>query len=174
MIRLHEYSFPSAIGMIILSSSPSGLCYIRVGEQPGDAYRRFIMKYFPEASIEKGGEVNKEAADQVLAYLDGTLTEFSVPLDLKTTPFYARVLAEVMRIPYGKTKTYGEIAVALGKPGASRAVGGANASNPLPLVIPCHRVLASNGLGGYALGLPVKIKLLQLEGAAIWSDGLPL
>ncbi|MDD4050289.1 MAG: methylated-DNA--[protein]-cysteine S-methyltransferase [candidate division Zixibacteria bacterium] len=167
MIKLHEHAFSSAIGTITLLSSPAGICYVHFGGEPGKVYRAFIHRHFPGASVERGGESNDEAARQILAYLDGKLTEFTVPLDLKTTPFYAKVLAEVKRIPYGKTKTYGEIAVALGKPGASRAVGGANASNPIPLFIPCHRVIASDGLCGYAFGLPTKIKLLRLEGVAV-------
>lgn len=167
MIRLHEHAFDSAIGAITLLSSPAGICCVYLGGEPGVTYRAFIQRHFPMAPIDRGGETNAEAARQILDYLDGDLTEFTVPLDLKTTPFYARVLSEVRQIPYGKTRTYGEIAAALGKPGASRAVGGANASNPIPLFIPCHRVLASNGLGGYALGLPIKIKLLRLEGVAV-------
>ncbi len=167
MIQLHEKSFESAIGKVTLLSSPGGICYVHIGGEPGESYRLFINKHFPQAKIERGGEINKEAARQIMAYLDGRLTEFTVSLDLKTTAFYTQVLAEVKQIPFGKTKTYGEIAAALGKPGASRAVGGANASNPIPLFIPCHRVLASNGLGGYAFGLPMKIKLLRLEGIQI-------
>lgn len=164
MTALKEHSFSSTIGRITLLSSPVGICFVHIGDKPGDSYHKFIAKYFPDASPASGGEVNAEAARQILAYLDGTLTKFSVPLDLRTTPFYTRVLNEVKRIPFGRTKTYGDIAASLGKPGSSRAVGGANASNPLPLFIPCHRVLASNGLGGYGPGLPIKIKLLQLEG----------
>lgn len=164
MTILKEHLFSSAIGRICLLSSPVGICFVQIGDKPEDPYHKFIAKYFPDASIQTGGEVNKVAARQILAYLDRKLTRFTVPLDLRTTPFYTRVLTEVKRIPFGQTKTYGDIAVALGKPGSSRAVGGANASNPLPLLIPCHRVLASNGLGGYGPGLPIKIRLLQLEG----------
>lgn len=164
MTCLKEHSFSSAIGRITLMSSPVGVCFVHIGDNPGDSYHKFIAKFFPGASVLSGGEVNAEAARQILSYLDGKLTKFTIPLDLRTTPFYSRVLNEVKRIPFGKTKTYGDIANALGKPGASRAVGGANASNPIPLFIPCHRVLASDGLGGYGPGLPIKTKLLQLEG----------
>jgi len=78
--------------------------------------------------------------------------------------FYGKVLQKVRAIPYGKTRTYGEIAAALGNPGAARAVGGANRSNPIPIIIPCHRVVAANGLGGYSGGPDIKAKLLEHEG----------
>lgn len=164
MTTLREQAFESSIGRITLLSSPVGICLVHIGGEPGESYRRFIARFFPDASVERGGEVNAEAARQIPAYLDGRLTAFDVPLDLRTTPFYGRVLNEVKRIPFGRTKTYGDIAAALGKPGSSRAVGGANAANPIPLFISCHRVLASNGLGGYGPGLPIKLKLLRLEG----------
>ncbi len=77
------------------------------------------------------------------------------------------VLERVAAIPYGHTLTYGAIARAIGKPGAARAVGAANARNPLPLLIPCHRVVASNGLGGYGGGLAMKRRLLELEGLSL-------
>jgi methylated-DNA-[protein]-cysteine S-methyltransferase len=86
-------------------------------------------------------------------------------LDIRATPFQKKVLRRVARIPFGKTATYGRVAASVGAPNASRAVGQANASNNLPLVIPCHRVVAANGLGGYGGGLTLKKRLLNLEGA---------
>ena len=81
------------------------------------------------------------------------------------TPFQRSVLDTIFGIPAGETMTYGEVAEAVGKPGAARAVGNVMASNPIPLMLPCHRVVATNGLGGFACGLEVKRKLLRLEGA---------
>ncbi|MFQ6608305.1 MAG: methylated-DNA--[protein]-cysteine S-methyltransferase [Fidelibacterota bacterium] len=104
--------------------------------------------------------------EELSAYFSGRLKQFTVPIDLRTTAFRARVLMEVNRIPYGETASYKEIAELMDKPHAIRAVGGANAHNPLPVIIPCHRVIAHNGtLGGYGGGLEMKKFLLRLEGA---------
>jgi O-6-methylguanine DNA methyltransferase len=81
------------------------------------------------------------------------------------TAFQKKVLKTISKIPPGETMTYGEVAKAAGKPGAARAVGNVMASNPIPLILPCHRVVASNGMGGFSVGLEIKRKLLELEGA---------
>jgi methylated-DNA-[protein]-cysteine S-methyltransferase len=109
--------------------------------------------------------------EQLLAYFAGELTEFSMPLAPSGSPFQLAVWAELTRIPYGFTKTYGDIARALGKsPTASRAVGGANHNNPIAVIVPCHRVIgADGGLTGYGGGLDLKLTLLKLEGSAgLW------
>ncbi len=105
-----------------------------------------------------------EAGRQLKAYFSGELTEFDLPLYPGGSAFAQSVLAETRKIPYGATASYGEIAARVGKPKAARAVGGALNRNSLPIVIPCHRVLASNGaLTGYACGLEMKTMLLRLE-----------
>ena len=97
-------------------------------------------------------------------YLEGRRTAFDLPLDLRGTEFQLRVWAALRGIPYGETRSYREVARALQRPRAVRAVGSANGANPLPLVIPCHRVVASDGkLGGYGGGLALKAKLLAME-----------
>ncbi len=103
--------------------------------------------------------------EKLAAYLNGAKVEFDGPTDPDTgTPFQNQVWNSVKRIPYGVTRTYGEIAKELGKPGASRAVGTANGANPLPIIVPCHRVIQSDGkLGGYAGGVTIKDALLRLE-----------
>ncbi len=104
------------------------------------------------------------AADQLAAYFAGTLTEFSLPLEPAGTPFQRRVWAELQAIPYGETRSYGELARAIGNPAAVRAVGLANGRNPIAVVIPCHRVIGSDGsLTGYGGGLDRKRYLLDLE-----------
>ena len=106
----------------------------------------------------------KEVVRQLEAYFDGDLVEFNLPLKPEGTPFQLSVWDALLKIPYGKTKTYRALARGLGNPNASRAVGLANGSNPIPIVIPCHRVIGSNGkLTGFGGGLPVKEKLLALE-----------
>jgi O-6-methylguanine DNA methyltransferase len=107
-----------------------------------------------------------EALRQLRAYFAGQLRRFELPLDLRGTDFQLRVWRELERIPYGETRSYLEIAEAIGAPRAVRAVGAANGANPIPIVVPCHRVIGASGkLVGYGGGLPLKKRLLQLEGA---------
>jgi O-6-methylguanine DNA methyltransferase len=103
--------------------------------------------------------------DMVDGYFQGTRRDFPLPLDLMGTPFQLRVWYACAAIPYGRTATYGQLAQDLGAPGAARAVGGALHVNPVPLLIPCHRVLAASGPGGFGGGLPLKQALLRHEGA---------
>ena len=104
------------------------------------------------------------AREQLAAYFAGELTVFDLPLDLRGTDFQRRVWAALREIPYGRTRTYGELATALGAPSASRAVGLANGRNPISIVVPCHRVVGASGsLTGYAGGVDRKRALLDLE-----------
>lgn len=108
----------------------------------------------------------KEAVRQFERYFAGELKEFSLPLAPEGTDFMKQVWTALCEIPYGKTATYGEIAEKIGKPKAARAVGLANNRNPIPIIIPCHRVIGANGsLTGYAGGLDMKKRLLDLERA---------
>lgn len=113
--------------------------------------------------------IMKQLVEELERYFSGNLKAFSVPLDPpEATPFFHRVWEELVRIPYGETRSYGEIAHAVGNPGAARAVGSANHRNCIPILIPCHRVIKGDGtLGGYASGLEIKKKLLALEGAKL-------
>ncbi|KAA6211197.1 methylated-DNA--[protein]-cysteine S-methyltransferase [Streptomyces filamentosus] len=114
-----------------------------------------------------------EAIRQLDAYFDGELTEFDLPLHLEGTPFQLRVWEQLRRIPYGETRTYGELAEALGSPGASRAVGLANGKNPVGVIVPCHRVIGSGGsLTGYGGGLDRKRRLLAFEAGTGADDAL--
>ncbi len=107
---------------------------------------------------------------QLEEYFAGKRRTFDLPLNLRGTPFRRRVWAELLRIPYGQTLSYGELARRLGDPNLCRAVGAANGANPVSILVPCHRVLgAQGGLTGYAGGLPLKAALLRLEGV----QGLP-
>ena len=106
----------------------------------------------------------RETIRQLKAYFAGDLEDFDLPLAPMGTPFQQSVWKRLCDIPYGKTISYGELARRVGNPKASRAVGLANGSNPIPIIIPCHRVIGSNGkLTGYGGGLPIKEKLLSLE-----------
>lgn len=108
--------------------------------------------------------VLKLLKEQLREYFEGKRTTFSVPLNLQGTDFQKRVWQELLKIPYGETRTYGQIAAAVGNPKACRAVGMANHHNPVMILVPCHRVVGSNGkLTGYAGGLEMKEQLLKLE-----------
>ena len=110
--------------------------------------------------------VLKETASQLEQYFARERTEFDLPTELDGTAFQREVWAELSRIPYGETISYGELARRVGRPNGPRAVGQANGRNPIPIIVPCHRVLASNGIGGYGGGLRVKRALLELEGVS--------
>lgn len=114
--------------------------------------------------VDEQTPILREAIRQISEFLDGKRKTFDLPLDQGGTPFQMRVWAELAKIPYGETRSYREIALALGDVKACRAVGTANGRNPLSLIVPCHRVIAADGtMGGYAGGLDVKAKLLELE-----------
>jgi methylated-DNA-[protein]-cysteine S-methyltransferase len=101
-------------------------------------------------------------------YFAGTRTSFDLPLDLRVAPFHADVLRELALVPYGRTETYGALAAKVGRPRAARAVGTVMNRNPIPIVLPCHRIVGANGsLTGYAGGLDIKRRLLELEGATL-------
>ena len=106
-----------------------------------------------------------ETCAQLRAYFAGQLREFQVPLDMQGTEFQLKVWRQLGTIPYGETRSYLQIATAIGSPAAVRAVGAANGANPIPIIIPCHRVIGTNGaLIGYGGGLDIKEKLLGIEG----------
>jgi methylated-DNA-[protein]-cysteine S-methyltransferase len=112
----------------------------------------------------KESPVMKKAAKQIDEYLTGKRKVFDVPLSFSGTDFQMSVWDDLRNIPYGKTTSYMDIAKRIGRPNAYRAVGNACGANPIPLIIPCHRVIASNGLGGFLGGLAMKKKLLEIEG----------
>lgn len=125
------------------------------------------MRFGAEPASVSADPLLLEAADQLRAYFAGKLREFDLPVAPRGTPFQLSVWDAVSAIPYGSTATYAEIAAAIGHPSACRAVGAANGRNPLPLIVPCHRVIGAAGaLTGYGGGLERKRSLLDLEAAA--------
>jgi methylated-DNA-[protein]-cysteine S-methyltransferase len=110
----------------------------------------------------------QQALDELRAFAEGRCLTFAVNLDLRhLPPFTERVLRTLLKVPAGELTTYGRLAAKAGSPGASRAVGGAVGRNPIPIIVPCHRVVASNGIGGFGLGLDCKRTLLALEGVVM-------
>ncbi|MFA6009106.1 MAG: methylated-DNA--[protein]-cysteine S-methyltransferase [Desulfobacteraceae bacterium] len=117
------------------------------------------------SDLKKDPTTMRPITSQIEAYLKGELKRFDLPLHLSGTPFQKSVWSELIKIPFGETRSYQDIAKAVGSPSASRAVGSACGKNPVPIVVPCHRVITkSGGLGGYSGGLGIKKTLLKIEG----------
>ena len=153
------------IGTIQAAATSRGVCKIALGKETAEDFFGWLECHVGHAlrKPEPSGIVAL-ALDQIAEYLDGQRRDFDLPLDLRGTEFQRRMWAAVAGIPYGETRTYAGIALAIGQPKAVRAVGAANGANPLPLVVPCHRVVGSDGsLTGYGGGLDVKRKLLEME-----------
>jgi len=150
------------IGTLVLEGDDAAVTYIHLPNSLPDA-----VATGPAAGGKAGGDVPaplREAVHQLEEYFGGSRRTFSVPLAPSGTAFQLSVWKALAEIPYGETITYGELARRVGRPTAFRAVGQANGANPLPIVYPCHRVVAAGGIGGYGGGLDVKRRLLALEG----------
>jgi len=155
----------SRIGTIRVAATSRGVCKIALGKETAADFFGWLKRRIGDAPRrpERSGIVAM-ALDQIVEYLNGTRHEFDLPLDLRGTEFQRSAWSAVAGIPYGQTRTYAQIAQTIGQPLAVRAVGAANGANPLPLVVPCHRVLGSDGsLTGYGGGLDVKQRLLEME-----------
>lgn len=148
----------SPVGQLTLvASGPALVAILWESERPG----RVRVERGPEASQDP---LLKEAATQLQAYFEGKRTQFELPLAPQGTDFQCKVWQALQGIPYGETRSYGELAAQIGAPGSARAVGAANGRNPLSIVVPCHRVIGANGqLTGFAGGLEGKACLLELE-----------
>ena len=156
-------TFHSPLGCILLASTGRGLCSVKIGDT-AEALVKTLAAEFSEADLRQDGKALKTEKDQVLAFLSGDATLAKLPLDIRGTVFQQRVWSALRQIPRGETRTYKDLASAIGAPKAVRAVGSACGANPVALVIPCHRALRTDGgLGGYAWGLERKQKLLKIE-----------
>lgn len=163
---LRHYSFiENAITRLLLVSSDRGL--LAVHFIPQDAPLPDVEAMYPDFTVLDGRNVHDSLHQQLHLYFQGVPVTFDTPLDLHGTTFQLSVWRAIQEIPHGKIRTYGEIAHQLGNPKGSRAVGGATGKNPLPIIIPCHRVLGRNhALTGFSApdGILLKKKLLRLEG----------
>jgi methylated-DNA-[protein]-cysteine S-methyltransferase len=150
----------------MIDAAPGFPLYIDAGAE-GIAHLLFDRPAEVEGAPDDSHPAIREAASQLAQYFGRTRRAFELPLDLCGTPFQLEVWNALLRIPYGETRSYGQLAVALGHAGAARAVGTANGSNPVSIIVPCHRVIAAGGgLGGYGGGLERKRFLLDLESGA--------
>jgi methylated-DNA-[protein]-cysteine S-methyltransferase len=154
------------VGRLLVAATPRGLVRITFPVETTDTVLQQLAASVSPRLLESPARLD-DARRELDRYFEGELREFDLPLDWQLTRgFYRKVLRATARIPYGKTRSYTEMAVKAGSPRAVRATGTALGSNPLPIVVPCHRVLRSGGaLGGYGGGLEVKQTLLELEGA---------
>ena len=161
----HYITWDTPFGEIFVASSSEGLLQVTLSGSRAAFSASLLERGFRPVPGED--DLLRRLSGELDRYFRGESVRFEYPLDLRRhTPFQRRILAAIRKIPYGVTRTYGEIAAAAGSPGACRAVGGAAAKNPLPLVIPCHRVVGANGrLVGFSSGLAIKERLLRLEGA---------
>lgn len=154
------------IGPVWVASTEVGLCRVALGRKKSGSFLSWLSKHAKADSPEEERYALTSAVSQLHEYFSGSRKAFVLPLDVEGTAFQRAVWSQVMRIPYGATVTYGDIAQLVGKPKASRAVGRAVGANPVPIVIPCHRVVGSGGaLTGFGSGLDIKEALLRLEGA---------
>ncbi len=163
----------STIGTLRLAVTARGLVRLALPRARGLGFRGWLERHVPEASLVDWLPALDKVVSELDEYFAGTRLQFTLPLDRRGTPFQLAVWEATLRIPFGETRTYGEIARSVGRPGAARAVGAASGANPVPLVVPCHRVVAAAGqLGGYGGGTPMKRKLLAFEKARLPGDAL--
>ncbi|MGC8466449.1 MAG: methylated-DNA--[protein]-cysteine S-methyltransferase [Acidimicrobiales bacterium] len=146
-------SIDSPIGRLTLEANDHALVALWL---PGS-----LLPYSEGSSTRSA--ILRSTATQLEEYFARERKEFTLALEMVGTPFQRAVWDGLLEVPYGMTVSYGTLAQRLGRPGSSRAIGQANARNPIPIIVPCHRVVASNGLGGYAGGLAMKEALLELE-----------
>jgi O-6-methylguanine DNA methyltransferase len=149
---------------VFVASTERGVCMVDFLKTEKTFLKR-LKERFP-GKIVKGDLKNGDILDQLRKYLKGELQRFDCRLDFRGTPFQKKVWSALAKIPYAQTRSYKEIAQAIGLPKAYRAVGNANGQNSIPLIIPCHRVIENNGgLGGFGHGIKVKKRLLDFEKA---------
>jgi methylated-DNA-[protein]-cysteine S-methyltransferase len=157
----------SPIGPLLVAATERGLCEIAFDPDPEEEVERLARLH--GVRVLRSPRPVDEARRELDEYFEGRRQDFDLPVDLEALPAFQRsVLVELQRVPYGQVDTYGGLAARIGKPKAARAVGGALNRNPVPIVVPCHRIVGSTGnLTGYAGGLERKQLLLSLEGGVL-------
>lgn len=168
----YEFMQHPLTGPMMAAVTARGVCMIQFTDKTPFEIEELLRALQPEAWIKRDQLLTAAIREELQLYLQRKLSRFTIPIDWRfvTSEFQRQVLQLTSRIPYGQVYTYGELAKKIGKPKAAQAVGQALGANPIPLVVPCHRVLASNGkLGGFSgqpgeVGLNLKRRLLQLEG----------
>lgn len=156
------------IGRILVAAGTAGLCRVCFPVELSARWFTWFNRHFLRLPQKGSFPVLDEAVRQLRQYFSRQRKGFDLPFDFRGTPFQIKVWKELLRIPYGTTVSYGEMARRMGNPRASRAVGGAVGHNPVPILVPCHRVIGCDGtLVGFGGGLRIKEQLLELEGTRI-------
>ena len=164
-MKIRYTTAKSNLGDVLVAATDRGVSAVYLGDAPAELISELREEY-PRAELSPGNGEFTQWVEEILARMDGNAPRRQLPLDLQATAFQRRVWQELQRIPRGRTKTYGEIARAVGKPRAVRAVAHACATNPVSVVVPCHRVVRADGnLAGYRWGISRKEKLLDRERA---------
>jgi O-6-methylguanine DNA methyltransferase len=165
-MSLYYATMDSPSGPLMLVATPTGLCRVGLPGEGRAALEEWLARWIGPEPLEENPPALAAAVAQLREYFSRLRREFDLPLDLRGTPFQQQVWEELRKVPYGQTVSYGELARRVGRPAAARAVGQAVGANPVPIIIPCHRVVGADGsLVGYGGGLEVKSALLRLEGA---------
>lgn len=163
--------FETVVGSLQAAVTDRGLCRLFFASEDVDRWNLWFDRYFSQIPVNGQHPVIDDVETQLCEYLSRKRRKFSVPLDLRGTEFQKKIWKRLLKIPYGGTVTYGELAFEMGISGGSRAIGGAVGSNPVPILVPCHRVVGASGqLVGFAGGIDLKERLLELEGARIPFD----
>lgn len=166
MRRAHRVSArlaPSYLGWVLVAATDQGICRIDLDDDPVALQAR-LAQSLPQACLQPDGDQLAEALRRVLAFLERPQRGLDLPLDIQGTAFQRRVWVALQEIPAGSTRSYGELAAAIGSPKAARAVASACAANELAVAVPCHRVVRGDGgLGGYRWGVARKRLLLERE-----------
>jgi methylated-DNA-[protein]-cysteine S-methyltransferase len=165
-VDVHYDLLDTPVGPLLVGATDRGLCRIWFDPEP-ERFAEDVARTHGLRVLRVAGSVD-DARRQLDEYFEQRRQDFDLDVDLRVAPFHQRVLAELRRVPYGQLTTYGTLAAQVDAPRAARAVGPVMNRNPLPIVLPCHRVVGANGsLTGYGGGLPRKEQLLRLEGALI-------
>lgn len=155
-----------------LAATAAGLCYVGSQGMPWEEMAQWVNRRIPESVLVQDDQGMQRYANALAEYLSGERDRFSMPLDVRGTPFQLAVWEALGGIPYGQTRTYSDIAALVEKPSAVRAVGTAIGANPVLIAVPCHRVIGKNGaLTGYRGGMEMKETLLRLEQTAARAEG---
>ncbi|WP_417621885.1 bifunctional DNA-binding transcriptional regulator/O6-methylguanine-DNA methyltransferase Ada [Parasphingorhabdus sp.] len=158
-VTVHWASVETSLGPMLVAATEKGVCCLSFNEGENELRGRF-----PKADLQRGGEAFAALVAQVVEQVETPGRPHNIPLDVQGTAFQEAVWQELRKIPEGETRSYADIAAAIGKPRAVRAVGSANGANNVAVLIPCHRVVRSDGtMGGYAYGLEIKERLLEKE-----------
>jgi O-6-methylguanine DNA methyltransferase len=161
-------TYSTSLGSLLLGVTPRGVCWLGF---PGSSQQEYLEAFLKGRGMRGsagGHPLQDQALAELLEYLGGGRERFTVPLDLRGTGFQLEVWQALRRIPYGQTTSYSRLAASIGRPRSSRAVGQATHRNPVPIIVPCHRLIGADGsLTGFGGGLDLKRTLLTLEGVAV-------